>query len=234
MIEEIVIAAGGSGTRIHKDYNPLSNKCLMSYNGKYIIQYVIELAKNAGISTFFISVNDEQRDLVEEICKGKHIKYRLAPPAKSFSYVPLLFEDHIQDKFFIVCGHQPIPTIHFQTMFKSSQNNDLVATTYSTTLQRLNRQRVIITRQEQCPFQLKESEEVTLSEIYLSSPYILNRKAIEALRKNENIFSLSELMYYQSLNGYKIGCVSAIMPHEFDTIDEFVDTRRSIDNHCSR
>jgi NDP-sugar pyrophosphorylase family protein len=210
--------------------NPLGNKCLMSYHGRYVLEYVIDLAKRAGITEFFISVDHDSTALVEWICCDHGIHYRLAPSAHSFSYVPGLFGQYLTERFLVVCGHQPIPIRHFNAMFLCSNSTDLVATVYKMTSARRNRKRIVLKHDRTKGLYLTSVEEGDIDDNYLSSPYVLDREVLEELRRSTGVLSLSEVIYARSLAGARIGYVTACMPHEFDTIEEWLVTVRSMDD----
>jgi NDP-sugar pyrophosphorylase family protein len=238
MVEQIIIAAGGMGSRMSEKLNPYKSKPLIESNGKPLIYYLILFAKEAGIKDFFISVNRDNKDTIDELSKSLGIKCLTRLTGDSFSKVPSLFADCLDEKFLVVCGHDPVPTEHILKLIEKAKDCEMVATAYSNECNKTqNKMRIVVNNPESQDnnetYYVKDLNVDILPEnhFYSRNPYviskdILGRTANDGFKKNAGYY-----IYQLWSEGKKVATIKATMPVEFDTDIEFLRTINFLDNY---
>lgn len=232
-LKNIVIAAGGIGSRMSRSLNPHGSKPLIEYLGKPLIHYLIYSAKDAGITEFFISVNEHNRKRIEAIADSLGVRYKTRLTGENFAQVPALFKDSLDHKFLVVCGHDPVPTEHLLSLMDKSRTHDAVTTAYDNLYNTTtNQRRVTLSisggRQHFEMIDL-DKEVVTEDHTYVRNPYVINQDILEKVIRSNFSVTAGYFVYKAWADGGKVTSVKAIMPVEFDTDEEFERTKRYLE-----
>ena len=96
-----IILAAGQGIRL-RPYTDNYPKCMVEYNGKPIIDYILESLNNAGISDIVI-VDGYKKEALESYLSSKHIKFCTNEKYGSTNMVYTLFcsENEMNDDIII-------------------------------------------------------------------------------------------------------------------------------------
>jgi NDP-sugar pyrophosphorylase family protein len=238
MVRQIIIAAGGVGSRISHSLNPYKSKSLMEYEGKPLIYYLISSAKEAGINEFFISVNENNRTRIEKIADSLEISFKTKLTGDCFAKVPYLFRESLDYKFLLSCGHDPLPSEHIKALIDKSNDFDAVTTSYSNkenSTANKRRVRVHNIGEPSQRFELIDLNKDVVPEdhIYARNPYIINLDIIDEVAKNNFIRTAGYYIYKLWESGGKVTTVKAISPVEFDYDHEFQRTKKFLDNYLA-
>ena len=234
VVDSIVVAAGGIGSRMSQSLNIHRSKALIDYNGKPLIYYLLSSAKEAGISNFFISVNEHNKSKIEAIADSLEINYKTRLTGDNFAQVPTLFRDELDYKFLVICGHDPVPTHHIKSLLDKSEFYDAVTTAYdninnTTENKKRIKLNVINGIQEFEKIDLNK-ELVPNDHIYVRNPYIINQDILNQVIKCDYVRTAGYFIYQLWENGGKVTSVKATMPVEFDIDSEFKRTKKYLDN----
>ena len=227
---DIIICAGGQGNRMSQDVNPRHSKPLIEINGTPLIELLIINAVSSGFRRFFISVNNNNSELIEQIVHKFDYEFKLKITGPNFASVPSLFLDDLDDTFLIVCGHDYIPVSHFKSLIDKAKNFDLVETAYRNIgNETANKRRIIIDGGNYKPIDLNR-DIITDQHIYVRNPYIINQQIVEDVIKDDFERSAGWHIYNNWKNNrYSVGHVFTDIPVEFDTNDEYQRLMRYIE-----
>jgi len=237
-LKSIVIAAGGIGSRMSRSLNRHRSKALIEYQGKPLIYYLISAAKDAGITNFYISVNEHNRSRIEAIANSMGINYKTRLTGNNFAQVPALFKDSLDYKFLVVCGHDPAPTEHLMALIDKSNTHDAVTTAYDNlTNTTSNKRRVRLHASETGQrFEMIDIDKDTIPDdhTYVRNPYVINQDILDRVIRSDFSVTAGYFVYKSWTDGGKVTAVKAIMPVEFDTDAEFERTKRYLDRRFGR
>lgn len=216
-----------------RSLNRHGSKALIEYHGKPLIYYLMLSAKDAGITKFFISVNEHNRSRIETIADSIGINYKTRLTGGNFAQVPSLFKDELEYKFLVVCGHDPVPTDHIMALLERSETHDAVVTAYDN-LQNttLNMRRIRLhTSGEIQRFEAIDLDKEAIPEdhTYVRNPYLINQDILDQVIKSNFEVTAGYFIYRSWLNGGKVTSVKAVMPVEFDIDTELERTIRYLD-----
>lgn len=232
---EVLVIAGGFGTRMSDDINILSCKSLIEYKGKTMIEYLIINLIDAGISKIIIATREGVKDSISKIVEN----IILVKPDVSISVivetggsldfhgVVLNLESQLKDQFLVVCGHHPITSFHVKEMFSLAKRFDNVCSAYKNNLnliEKLNNQNPDLKR---VIYENGNFIELSIHDrnfhndyVFIRNPYIFNKKDLldyfSCFKKNFND-------YIQALKT-PVGFVEADFPPEFDYDFEYQET----------
>jgi len=221
-VKQLVVAAGGVGKRLDKDLNPLSSKVLIECNGKTLLWYLLNWAKQAGIKEFFISVNKKNKKKINNIAKSLGLKYYLKLTSPSFRGVPLLFEKKLDNRFMVICGHHPIPKQHLTKMLNSKKTIVFSAFSHPCKSQR----QILVTSTNK----LKPNSKYNPKSYYLDSPFIITKSLSKKMRSVNFQKTMHQLVYDYWLKKRSLGIIRTEIPAEFDDCNEFEEYLRFLKN----
>jgi NDP-sugar pyrophosphorylase family protein len=237
VVKDIVIAAGGIGSRMSISLNSHRNKTLIEYYGKPLIYYLLSSAKKAGLVNFFISVNEHNQSKIESIANSLDINYKTRLTGNNFAQVPTLFKDELDYKFMVICGHDFVPTEHIKALLNESELNDAVTTAYENINNTTENKRRIILHINNG---IQEFEMIDLNKqlvpeehTYVRNPYIINKDILHQVIQSQYEFTAGYFIYKLWKNGGKVTSVKASMPVEFDTDKEFERTKKYLDSYLN-
>jgi len=230
MISDIVICAGGVGSRMSIGINPHNSKPLIAINGTPLIKTLIKNASLAGFSRFFISVNNRSMQGINTIVKDLKCNYKLKLTGHNFSSVPALFLDDIGERFLVVCGHDYIPVSHFEEVLITAKENDLVETAYKNIGNKTeNKRRIIINDSGGYKAVDLTCDDVPNNHAYVRNPYLINQSILKDVVDGGFQKSAGYYIYDSWSKGrFSVGHVFTDVPVEFDTDDEFYRLKKYI------
>lgn len=226
--KQLIVAAGGRGSRMSEQANHQHNKPLIEIDGQPVIYNVLSLAKQADFSQFLITVNESNYLAIKKIADSLDINYLLRLTAPGFRGIPLVFEDVLDERFALVCGHHPIPLLHYHTMFESSQNYELVFSAFP-----LNGRdkKIFIDFIYKKEGILTKKLSTNTNTYYIDSPFIATKNMARLIKDNHFDISMPQLAYEYFKDGGKISAVKANFPSEFDIDDEYRETEKYLRNY---
>ena len=197
MIKQLVVAAGGIGSRLNRDLNSYRSKVLIDYKGIPLIFYLLKSAKEAGVREFLISVNEHTKAKIESIANCLDLTYTLALTSKGFRGVPLLFGNDLDDRFIFACGHHPISQEYFIELFKSAPDYAIVSSSY---FQPNQHQREILVEgfsEDQLILIDTGKREIGISGYFIESPHLVTKSMAEDIKRNNFDVSWPYIIYQQ-------------------------------------
>ena len=239
MVKQIIIAAGGIGSRMSNSLNPRGCKSLIEYKGIPLIYYLLINAKEAGIKEFFISINEYNINIMKKIVDDIKISHIILPPSPNgFEGAPNLFKKYLDDRVLIACGHHFIPTKHFNSLIEYSKDFTAVYSAYLDPPQTISDQprRTLIHNLED-PNRLRfekvdlNTDKVSSPFYYTRNPYIVTKEMIDNVEKNGFKKTVGFFIYKHWEEGGKVIAVKSIMPPEFDYDHEFIRTKDYMDKY---
>lgn len=226
-IDTIIIAAGGRGRRFFGDDNEhsLGKPCIV-YAGKPLLWYVCASAKQAGISKFCISYNQDNLSVIQDIVVDLRLDATLRMTTPGFRGVPGVFKDKINDLAIFACGHHIIPWKHFSALKNSGIGTSLYPLP-------------AITASEKCliPYEvatkLKEKSGPTHNDYYIESPYIIDRQLADFMSTHHTDTRWQNIYFEKWKNGQVINFTIADFPSEFDWTEQYALTVKLLENQQS-
>ena len=86
---KMIILAAGQGTRL----KPLTNnkpKCMVEYNNKTIIDYILDLTENFSINDVIV-INGYKKEVLKSYLKGRDLKFCTNHNFLNTNMVPYLY-----------------------------------------------------------------------------------------------------------------------------------------------
>lgn len=235
MIQQLLVAAGGIGSRMSDSVNPQKSKSLIKYEGKPMIQYLLESARESGFQEFFISVNDHNKEEIESIAQLVGLPFKTRLTAETYRGVPGLFIDEIKEKIVIACGHHFIPPAHFHVLQDASERFDAVFSAYTDPPNSYGKNKRILAYDigRNVRFKMVEIgvDNIPSPHIYTRTPYIVTRDMIKQVKNDGLKKAVGYYAYKHWENGGKVTAIDSIMPPEFDFDNEFERTIRFMDRY---
>src|SRR3989304_7839648 len=130
MVKQALIIGGGYGTRISAANNPSRNKPLIEYAGQTMIGHLIDGLKGGGIERCVIASGYHSNEEIRKIVEGKGINATVVPIEGGFRKIPYYTQDLLDDRFMIVCGHQPLSPNFVRRMLQQAEIYECVITAY--------------------------------------------------------------------------------------------------------
>ncbi len=229
-VRQLVIAAGGVGSRMSPELNPLRSKALMTFRGEPLIHYVISWAKEAGFDQFFVSVNEHNLGAIARVVDRLRINAELRQTAHCFAAVPSLFKDMLDDRFAVTCGHCPVPSSHWIRLLKAAQVHECVNTAYSNPANpTTNLRRILLKRrglQEYYSSADLAFDVVPDDHVYTRNPYVVTKTIIDEVERDSFRRTAGYFIYEHWRRGGSMTSIPACMPVEFDHDSEWERTLR--------
>lgn len=220
--------------------NPNKSKPLIEYEGKPLIRYLLEWAKEGGLEEFFISVNNHNRSKIEEIADSLDISYETSITGETFRHIPELFREKLDERFIVVCGHHAVPPEHFRKMIKAAEGYTTVFTAYLNTENSFPFPKQIIAKnfKENFPLDLElidlNHDDVSKEYILVTHPYVMTLAMLDETKQDSFQHSFGYFIYKHSKNGEKSTAIRAIMPVEFDYDGGFYITRKFLNVYINK
>jgi len=234
MSKETLIVAGGYGTRMSPANNVARSKPLIEYAGQSMIGHLIDGLRNGGIERYVIASGYHNDEKIREIVEEKDINASVVPVEGGFRRIPYYLQDLFNDRFLLVCGHQPLPSEFVQRMLQQAESNECVITAYDNTIYPLNKKKRLVYEDGSQGVELKavnlKLEEIGQDHKYVRNPYIIGRHIIGLAEKEGFIWTFSHYAYEHWFDSGSLGVVNATMPPEFDYDEEFERTKLFINS----
>ncbi len=174
---QAVIMAGGFGSRLSSEINPLKCKSLIKIGNQTTLGYLIDSLKKSGITEFIFKTSKHSHDAVKDIVLSKNLTiYELIQGDTGFRETPYFIKNLLHDRFLFICGHQMVTPDHIQKMLEKSVFVKNVISLYNNTQYQMNKERRILYIDG--AFQRVSINEPNLSynHLYARNPYIVEKK----------------------------------------------------------
>jgi NDP-sugar pyrophosphorylase family protein len=240
MLKQIIVAAGGIGSRMSPSINRHRSKALIEYEGKPLIYYLLVSAKQAGIKEFFISVNEHNKNRIEEIAESLGLDYKTHITGPSFRHVPELFREHLEDRVLIACGHHAVPKEHFQKMFDAAKEFDDVFSAYQDPPCTTDKRKRILVRGidtgDKLQFMMVDLDKdvVQFPLTYVRNPYIVTVDKIDKIREGGFEKAVGFYLFKHWETGGKVTAINSGIPPEFDYDNEFQRTKTFLESYFKK
>lgn len=234
-VTQVLIMAGGFGTRMSQSLNPLKCKSLIEFNGQSLIGHILDNLQEGGVEKFLIATNTHSHNAIASIVESKKIVNAFVIVANGetvvgnpeFGGVPYELKDYLDKRFLMVCGHHIISINHIKNMLTSSKKYENVFTAYSNKLYTMDKTKRIIYKNGNFEYIDMDQDRFEEDHFYVRNPYILKKEIVESIHSNH----YAETFSYYIFNNWKegkssLGVVIADMPPEFDYDSEFEKTKK--------
>jgi CTP:molybdopterin cytidylyltransferase MocA len=213
MLRQVVVAAGGKGTRLGTLAQRYGNKSLVPIKGLPILGHTLEWLKEVGVEEIIITVNyiAEYRRIEELFGSDTRITMAYNRHRKSSAQCIPPLQEKLDPRFFFVYGHAPVPPDHLRNLADIT-NEGVAVSLYPTTTQGMTRK----------PARLL-GHLVTLEangSLFVEPPHVLTYEFVELLAKTGS-WGTS----FQRYQGPLVG-VRAHHPSEFHYRHNFVAFRK--------
>ncbi len=237
-VGQALIIAGGLGTRMSLNMNPLRCKSLIKYKGEFMIGYLLDNLVTGGISRFVIATNTHSHQLICEIVKRKKLKNVLVIVAygenggiPDFNEVPYQVKDLLEERFLMVCGHHPVSVQHIKKMVNCAEKHANVFTGYKNKVYKIDKEKRVIYENNSFKYIDLTKEKIGEDYIYVRNPYILQKEIIISVHESR----LAETFSYYIFKKWEesteeLGVVMADMPPEFDYDEDYEKTKNFLDS----
>jgi len=232
MVTQALIAAGGYGTRMSADLNPMRSKSHMVFRGQTMLGYLLDSLKLAGIERFVIRANGHNYETTCLIVDQKRLNavVKVVPSEGGFRNCPYYLRDLLDDQFLYICGHQPLPYLMLQQMITQAKRNACIMAAYDSKVYPIPIDRALFQYDSLHHLTgLKLDPKVRHHTYYLSNPYVLTQEVMRSFRKTGFKVTLSDYLCSRLLLHDSIGAVLSTAPPDFDTDQEFALTKRYLD-----
>ncbi len=234
MVKQTLIVAGGYGTRMSPANNKNRDKSLIEYAGQPMIAHLIDGLNEGGIERYVIASGYHNHDKLRMIVEQKGIDASVVPVKGGFRRVPYYLQDLLDDRFMLVCGHQPLPSDYVKKMLKSAETNECVITAYDNLTYPLNKKKRLVYVEKAQESELiavdMEEENIDASHKYVRNPYVIGKKVVNLSKEEFFRWTFSHYIFEHWVNGGSLGVVEASMPPEFDYDEEFEKTKAFLDS----
>lgn len=174
--------------------NPLRSKALIEHEGVSLIEYLLRWASDGGIEDFLISVNPLNRARIEEIATRIGVRFKTRLTGRNFAEVPCLFLEELDPRFFIICGHDPIPSSQVRAMIEKSRDYDCVETAYSNLNNQTENKRRVLIRKTETGEDVYDAVDLSVDTISDNHIYIVNTSpSIITIRKSRRSINHHEI-----------------------------------------
>lgn len=234
-VKQVLIAAGGKGTRLSPKLNPNGSKVLIEHKGKTLFEYLLDSLIGGGVSKFIISTSYHTDKKIREIVKRKKIDSIVVPISEcgSFRWIPYYTQDLLDERFLFTCGHQPLNPKFVNRMLEASKNSKYVVTVYRCDLYKLERVKnmTILYNSKKRKIEIDDkkfnSKKLT-NKFFIDSPYILTKGIVVEFTDSNNQGEYSNYILHRQANGESVTVVESPTPPEFDYDEEFDRTTESL------
>ena len=240
MITQVLILAGGYGTRMSPANNPYRSKPLIEYAGQPMIGHLIDGLKEGGLERYIIASGYHNHDELRRVISEKEIDACIIPIKGGFRRVPYYLLDLLDERFLLVCGHQPLPSDFVRRMLQLAVSCECVITAYDNLTYPLNKKRRLVFVGDpgnDHGFEIKpidmERDRIDIHHMYVRNPYVIGRGVVRLSKEGGFQWSFSHYVFEYWVNGGSLGVVKATMPPEFDYDEEFERTKMYLDSLSS-
>lgn len=225
-VKQALILAGGLGSRMSREMNPLNCKSLIEIGGQSLLGHLIDSLVSVNITDFVITSNSHCDEQIHSIVESKKLlNYKIIHGPNGFRGNPYLVKDFLQDRFLLVCGHHYVTTSHVKSMLESAKVSTNVISTYDNLRYPLNKERGIV-----CKNGIFNRISINDSNLhndywYARNPYVVNKSIIQMVHNDNYQNTFSYYMFKAWESGVPMTDVLADMPPEFDYDNEFETLR---------
>ncbi len=238
-IDQVLIMAGGRGTRMSLELNLKFCKSLIEYQGQTLIEHLIENLQHAGITNFIIATNDHSHDEIQRLAVKKGLNSEsilIADGSKvgkvDYGEVPYELLNKLDERFLMVCGHHPISVEHVVNMCNASEMYVNVITAYKNnpivtrkTFEKTDRIDRIIYDESFKVTQIREAD-IDIDYWYARNPYIIHKDVVIAAHNDKQRQTFSKYILDTQKS---IGVIKTLIPQEFDYDWEFEEFKKYLD-----
>jgi len=231
MLKQMIIAGSGYGTRMSDSVNRRHTKSLIYVFGRTLLDIQIDWAIQAGIKSFCISVKPEDHDEVTTICAKYEADFIFRTGEKSFSEVPSIFEDLLDDHFIFVGGHTPVLPTHLTKMIIAAESYDYVVSAYDNMKNIIcKKERIMVKRKDghEKYILIYESDDLPQNHFYLKNPYVINKGIVMQTKMHNFIKTPLFYIFKEYKKGSSVISISNDFPVEFNTDIEFIRTKNAL------
>lgn len=234
-VRQVLIAAGGKGSRLSPKFNTNGSKVLIEHLGRTLFEYLVDSLIDGGVNKFIISTGYHTDKKIREIMKKKRIGSIIIPISEcgSFRWIPYYMQDLLDERFLFACGHQPLDPKFVGEMLNASKNSKYVASAYKGSLYELERVKNmrILYNNKNGKIELDDvnfdPEKLPLR-YFIDSPYILTKDMVSEFTDNNGKGEYSNYIFKRWTNGDSVTMVRSPTPPEFDYDEEFERTIESL------
>jgi NDP-sugar pyrophosphorylase family protein len=220
--KQVVIMAGGFGSRLSSEVNPMRCKSLIELGGQTLIGHLIDSLKEVGITHFILKTSSHSHNKVKEILETKDLQEcRLIEGDAGFRETPYLVKDLLDDRFLFICGHQIITANHLKSMLEKSRSVTNVISIYNNAQYPMNKERRILYDNRKFQRVSVSDPGLSYNHWYARNPYIIQKEIAQMIHDDNYSKTFS---YYMFRLWETHGCLDGIyadMPPEFDYDHEF-------------
>lgn len=238
-VKQVLIMAGGFGTRLSKNLNPNSCKSLILYKNQTLIAHLIDQIKEAGFSDIIIATNNHSQNAILSIAKEKGLDENLVLVEDGSTYgepefagVPYNLREKLEERFLLVCGHHFVPSLYLKEMINNSNKYNNVMTGYLNNKESL--EKTLFKEPNLKRTYIKDNTFLNAFArdyldnkdlLYLRNPYIIDMSIVYASYEDKHRKPFHEYIINENIKkNLPIGFVCASMPPEFDYDWEYEDT----------
>ena len=233
MNQEIVILAGGRGTRMGPLAQEYGCKSLIPIHGIAAIEWLLRALKFALFDEARIFLCIERAELypgIERVVQrvgGKGVEIFFNPQLRGTMHALYLLRDTLQgERVFVLYGHQPVLPGHMFNMLRRKGARTI--TTLYPTSSNVSRKISVVNRKGTITDLLQGGEEHGLGEdeYYIDVPYLLPREFVQA-QPDHYIKSHEAILKWLQAGNPVQGEVARFphefhYPHELPSIERFV------------
>lgn len=233
-VTQVLIMAGGHGSRMSKGLNPRGCKSLIEYKGQSMIGHLLDHLLEAGIERIIIATNVHSHDAIKEIVTEKQILSAIVIIADGkpvagipeYNGVPYELRDLLDERFLMVCGHHPVSVSHITNLIHQSVTYKNVLSAYSNVLFTMDKMKRLILINSQLQYVNLENDIVANNHLYARNPYIVERKILDSVHDDNYRETFSYYIFKQSeVEKNTLGVAIADMPPEFDYDSEYIKVK---------
>lgn len=240
MLKNILVPAGGFGSRLNGYKNPLKNKSLIEdEHGITLLEYTLRNIKEAAVASRIILVTREDiRSFIEDIAKSIGINYIICMDHDGYIGVralPVLCKNELGDKpFGLICGHAPFTPEHLQRMvLKLKDKKDEVVSLYTLRNKLGNDNKMIKVKIDgfnKIEMMCDDETKFSNYRFFMESPFILSPEIIELIEEDNCTHWLGYYLLQQFRKGTRVHGMEATFPSEGDAPYDIEETFKWINS----
>ncbi len=238
-VNQVLIMAGGHGSRMSKEFNPYGCKSLIEYKGKTLISHLVDALVLAGLKKIIVATNEHSHEAIKNTLSGKafeNIKIIIANGnhfgKPEYAGVPYELRDILEDRFLIVCGHQPLTVDYIKKMIDTSSHYDNVCTLYENIPVLTKKLLSVVSSMDRYVYAdkeiiLKSVNSLNCDEqyVYIRNPYILTKDIVVTAYADRFHHHYTKYVTDAFVNNTaSLGAVKTVIPPEFDYDFEYLET----------
>ncbi len=222
---QALIAAGGYGTKISVEHNPLQSKPLMAHEGQPFLGWLVDALKEGGIEDFVIATNNHCDQAISDFLSTKDIAYKTVVAQGGHRAVPYRSREMLRERFLFACGHHPLSVAHVRALLDKALVHESVVTAYDNAVHPMgDPQRFIVddANSEHPEYRRVDTDAIPREHFYVQDPYIVPMKLVAATKADNFGHRFTHYHYRDWARGGSLGVAGADMPKEFDYDHELI------------